>query len=268
MSDSIIPTASVDLLVRMSHNIDFKDKILKILGSSAKVSAVLGSPHAKEYRTFASQLSAARRWMKFLKIIRSTPELLNPAADIQSFAFKGAKPWDFCKLFFGKLEFVADIAQMVAEDVHTLHKGHVWSSGLGLKPINNLGVMEDRAWWFWSLIAAINAFIEMREVRAKYEAASLRLQALNPVTVPAEIELMREEVSVLRIKYLLVLFKLIKFVCEVVDSSIALTPDRVKKSLSPSAFELVSCFAGSLSAVSSLHKLFYNETKSIREGKQ
>lgn len=254
---------SAELLVRMSHNIDFKDKLLKILGSAAKVSAIGGSPHEKDLRSFASQLSAARRWMKFMKILRSTTDILNPAADIASFSFKRARFPDYMQLVLNKMEFVADIAQMVAEDVNTLHKAQIWTSALGMKPIANLGVIEERAWWVWSLLAALNSFVEMKRVGREYLAASLRLEALNPETASGEIASMNSQVAGLRIKYYLVVFKFVKFACEVVDSSITLTPAHLKK-INPAAFELVSCFAGSLSAASSLHKLFYSESKAIR----
>jgi len=263
MSDSIIPTLSVELLVRMSHNIDFKDKVLKILGSGAKVAAITGSPNEKDLRGFASQLSAARRWMKFIKIIRSTPELLDPLGDVRAFNFKTSSSFDAMKLLLSKAEFFSDIFQMLAEDVHTLHRAKFWSSGLGLKPISNIDTIEDRAWWIWSLFAAINSYIEFREVSSKLRSAELRLSALNPTTAASDILQMKQLVAVLKIKYYLVLFKLIKFTCEVVDSSIALTPDHIK-AINPSGFELLSCFVGSLSAVSSLHKLFYNESKAIK----
>ena len=260
MSDSIVPTPSVDLLVRMGHLLDFKDKMLKILGSSAKVSAINGSPHAKDLRAFASQLSAARRWMKFGKIIRSTPDLLNPLGDV---VFpKSASLMDYAKVFIGKSEFVADICQMIAEDVHTLQKAKYWTAGLGFKPISNLETIEDRAWWVWSILATLSSFIELRDLGHKLRSSSLRLEALNAAAVPEEVLEMKKAVSVLKIKYYLSLFKFVKFFCEVIDSSIALTPDRIK-ALHPSGFELVSCFVGSVSAVSSLHKLFYNESKAI-----
>ena len=242
MSDSIVPSLSAELLVRMSYNIDFKDKILKLMGSAAKVSALSGSPQGKDFRAFASQLSAARSWMKFLKIIRSTPDLLNPARDIMSFNIKSASAQDFSKLFLRKAEFVADIVQMLAEDVSTLHRGRVWSSGLRMKPISNISVIEQRAWWVWSLLAALNSYIELKKVRIEYDATP--------------------DSSELKIKYYLVLFKFVKFACEVVDASIALTPDHIK-TVRPGAFELVSIAAGSVSAISSLHKLLYTESIGI-----
>ena len=260
MAESILPEPSVDLLVRMGHLIDFKDKVLKILGSSAKVSAILGSPNEKDLRTFASQLSAARRWMKFGKIIRSTPELLDPARDIA--LPKGASFKDYIKLFLAKSEFVADIFQMLSEDVHTLHRGKYWTAGLGLRPISNIELIEDRAWWVWSAIATVGSFIEMKELHHKLKGASMRLSALNASSVPDELHSMKAEVSALRIKYLLSAFKFGKFFCEVIDSSITLAPDRVR-ALSPKTFELISCFVGSMSAVSSLHKLLYNESKAL-----
>jgi hypothetical protein len=263
MSDSIVPNFSVELLVRMSHNIDFKDKILKILGSGAKVAAITGSPNEKDLRGFASQLSLARRWMKFIKIIRSTPELLDPLSDVRGFKFKTATSFEMIKLALSKAEFFSDIFQMLAEDVHTLHRAKFWTSGLGLRPVSNIDTIEDRAWWIWSILAAVNSYIEFREVSSKLRSAELRLSALNPTTAAPDIIQMKQLVAVLKIKYYLVLFKLIKFACEVVDSSIALTPDHVKAAINPSGFELLSCFVGSLSAVSSLHKLFYNESKSI-----
>ena len=259
MSDSIIPTPSVELLVRMSHNIDFKDKILKIFGSGAKVAAIAGSANGKDLRLFASQLSAARRWMKFLKIMRSTGEILNPIADIQVFNSAKARPYDYMKLVLSKLEFVADIAQMVAEDVNTLHKGHFWTSGLGFKPIPNLSNIEDKAWWFWSVMATVNAYIELKEITGEYFASNLRLETCTDDS--QRVTLKAENVG-LKIKYYLTLFKFVKFACEVLDSSIALAPESVK-SISPSMFELVSCCAGSVSAVSSLHKLFHSEAAKI-----
>jgi hypothetical protein len=263
MSDSIVPEISVELLVRMSHNIDFKDKILKILGSGAKVAAISGSTNEKDLRGFAGQLSAARRWMKFIKIIRSTPELLDPLADVRSFNFKSSSSFEVLKLALTKAEFLSDIFQMLAEDIHTLHRAKFWSSGLGLKPVRNIDIIEDRAWWIWSLLASVNSYIEFREVSSKLRSAELRLSALNPATAAPDILQMKQLVAVLKIKYYLVLFKLIKFTCEVVDSSIALAPDQIK-AINPSGFELVSCFVGSVSAISSLHKLFYNESKSIK----
>ena len=260
MSDSLVPTPSVDLLVRMGHLIDFKDKVLKIFGSTAKLSALNGSPDAKDLRAFASQLSTARRWMKFGKIIRSTPDLLNPVGDVV--LPKSASLMDYIKVFLSKSEFVADIIQMIAEDVHTLHKAKYWTAGLGLKPIATIETIEDRAWWIWSILATVNAFIEMRELGHKLRSSSLRLDALNAAAVPDEVAEMRKSVAVLKLKYYMALFKFVKFACEVVDSSIALTPDRIK-ALNPKGFELVSIFAGSLSAVSSLHKLLFNEARAI-----
>jgi len=269
MSDSIVPTPSVDLIVRMSYNIDFKDKILKILGSGAKVAAISGSANGKDLRGFASQLSAARRWMKFIKIIRLTPDLLDPLADVRSFNFKKSTSMDVIKLALSKSEFFADIFQMLAEDVHTLHKAKVWTSGLGFRPVSNIDIIEDRAWWFWSLLATINSYIEFRQISRKLRSSQLRMEALNPQTVADEILRMKQEIVVLKIKYYMVLFKLIKFACEVIDSSIALTPDHIKAaSTNPAAFELISCFVGSLSALSSLHKLLYTESQSIRSGRK
>ena len=260
MSDSIAPTLSGDLLVRMGHLLDFKDKVFKIWGSAAKVRAIAGSPNEKELRAFASQLSAARRWMKFAKIIRSTPDLMNPFDGMV--LPKSASTMDFVKVFIAKSEFVSDIFQMLAEDVHTLHKVKYWTAGLGLKPIKNIDVIEDRAWWVWSIFATVGSLIEMREFQKQLRSATLRLEALNPSTVPDEITAMKTQVAVLKIKYYMSLFKFVKFACEVVDSSIALTPDRFK-ALNPKAFELVSCFVGSLSAVSSLHKLLFTEAKAL-----
>ena len=260
MSDSITPTLSVDLLVRMGHLLDFKDKVFKIWGSAAKVRAITGSPHEKELRAFASQLSAARRWMKFAKIIRSTPDLLNPFDGMV--LPKSASMMDYVKVFIPKTEFVADIIQMLAEDVHTLHKAKYWTTAMGLKPIKNIDVIEDRAWWVWSILATVGSFIELRGYQKALRSATLRMEALNPSTVPAEIEAMKLQVAVLKVKYYMSLFKFVKFACEVVDSSIALTPDRLK-AFNPKAFELISCFVGSLSAVSSLHKLLYTESRAI-----
>ena len=260
MSDSIFPELSADLLVRMSFLIDFKDKVLKILGSSAKVSALAGSPNAKDLRGFASQLSAARRWMKFGKIIRSTPELLNPMGDLV--VPTKAAPMEYAKLFLSKGEFLADVFQMLAEDVHTLHKAQYWSSGLGLRPIKRIDVIEDRAWWVWSVFATINSGIELKGLKSRLESAQLRLAALNEETVPGEVKSMKQEVAVLKVKYYLALLKFVKFFCEVIDSSIAIAPENVK-AVSPKLFELVSCFFGSLSAVSSLHKILLTESLAI-----
>ena len=260
MTDTISPQFSVDLLVRVSYLLDFKDKILKILGTSAKVSAIAGSPNQKDLRAFASQLSTARRWMKFGKIIRSSHEILNPVGDVV--LPKTASAGDYIKLFISKSEFLADIIQMIAEDVHTLHRSKYWTAALGLRPIKNIDVIEDRAWWIWSLFAAMSSGIELREIKQRLDSSRMRLSALNEVAVPDEVKKMKQEVAILKVKYYLVLFKFVKFVCEVVDSSIALTPDRFK-AVSPAGFELVSCFVGSLSAVSSLHKLLYNESRAL-----
>jgi hypothetical protein len=262
MSDSILPVPSVELLVRMSYNIDFKDKVLKILGSGAKVAAATGSPNEKDLRGFASQLSAARRWMKFVKIIRSTPEIIDPFADVRNLNIKKSTSSEMIRVGLSKIEFFADIFQMLAEDVHTLHKAKFWNSGLGLKPIQSIDVIEDRAWWFWSVIASINSYMEFRQVSGQLRSSQLRLEALNPETVPNAILSMKQEVAILKIKYYLVLFKLIKFACEVVDSSIALTPERIK-ALNPALFEIVSCIVGSTSAISSLHKILFNESRAI-----
>jgi hypothetical protein len=265
MSDSIIPVLSVDLLVRLTHLIDFKDKILKIFGSSAKVQAILGSPNEKDLRGFASQLSASRRWMKFAKIFRSTTNILNPVGDVALTKSSGFE--EYFKVFVSKSEFVADIVQMLAEDVGTLHKSKYWSGGLGLKPVRNIDLIEDRAWWVWSVFATISAWIETRDLHHKLRGSTLRMEALNPETVPLEIASMKQEVAVLRVKYFLSLFKLIKFLCELIDSSIALSPDRVK-AISPRGFELVSCFVGSLSAVSSLHNLLYSESRALEASRR
>lgn len=259
-NDSLIPNPSVELLVRMGHLLDFKDKVFKIWGTTAKVSAINGSPNEKELRAFASQLSTSRRWMKFAKIIRSAPELMDPLGGMT--LPKSASFMDFVKVFISKSEFLSDVFQMIAEDINTLHKVKYWTAGLGLKPIKNIDVIEDRAWWVWSIFATLGSFIEMRDYGKQLRSATLRLQALNPETVPDEIENMKKLVAVLKIKYYLSLFKFIKFGCEVIDSSIALTPDRLK-AFNPKLFELVSCFVGSVSAVSSLHKLLYNESKAI-----
>lgn len=261
MSDSIIPVPSIDLLVRMTHLLDFKDKVLKILGSSAKIQASLGSPSEKELRSFASQLSAARRWMKFGKIFRSSPSLLDPLSGV-TFS-KSASFEQVFRMFVSKSEFMSDIIQMIAEDVNTLHRSKYWVAGLGLKPVKNIDVIEDRAWWVWSVFATVSSWIETRELQHKLRGARLRLAALNPETVPGEIASMKKEVALLKVKYYLSLFKLIKFGCELMDSSIALTPDRIKAAVSPRGFEIVSCFLGSVSALSSLHKLLYSESKSI-----
>jgi hypothetical protein len=258
MSDSLSPKYSVDLFVRMSHLLDFKDKVLKILGTSAKVSAIAGSRNSKDLRAFASQLSTTRRWMKFGKIMRSTPEILNPVGDVV--LPKSATLADYIRLFLSKAEFVADIFQMVAEDIHTLHRSRYWSAALGLRPIKNIDLIEDRAWWIWSLFAALSSGLELRELRTRLESSTLRLAALDEITVPEEVKRMKQEVAVLKIKYYLVLFKFVKFACEVIDSSIALAPDRIK-AVNPAGFELLSCLVGSLSAVSSLHKLLYNESR-------
>jgi hypothetical protein len=260
MAETISPTPSVELLVRMGHLLDFKDKVLKIWGSAMKVSALNGSPNEKELRSFASQLSTARRWMKFGKIIRSTPDLMNPLDGLV--LPKSATFNDYFKVLIGKLEFISDIIQMIAEDVHTLHKVKFWTFALGFRPIKNIDVIEDRAWCIWSIFATVGSYIEMRELQKQLRAVSLRLEALNPATVPDEIESMKKQAAVLKVKYYLSLFKFVKFACEVVDSSIALTPDRIK-AINPRGFELLSCFVGSLSAVSSLHKLLFNESKAI-----
>lgn len=260
MTELIIPESSVDLLVRMGHLLDFKDKVFKIWGASAKVAAINGSPNAKDLRTFASQLSAARRWMKFGKIIRSTPDLMNPMGDVV--LPKSVSMMDYVQLALAKCEFVSDIVQMLAEDLHTLHKAKYWTAALGFKPINNIDVIEDRAWFVWSVFATLTSFIEMRDLMKRLRSSSLRMEALNPLTVPDEISSMKKEIAVLKIKYFLALFKFVKFACEVVDSTIAITPEQIKQ-FNPKAFELVSCFVGSLSAVSSLHKLLYNESKAI-----
>lgn len=260
MTESIIPESSVDLLVRMGHLLDFKDKVFKIWGTSAKVAAINGSANAKDLRAFASQLSAARRWMKFGKIIRSTPDLMNPMGDVV--LPKSASMMDCVQLALAKCEFVSDIVQMLAEDLHTLHKAKYWTAALGFKPINNIDVIEDRAWFVWSVFATLTSFIEMRDLKKRLRSASLRMEALNPLTVPDEISSMKKEIAVLKIKYFLALFKFVKFACEVVDSTIAITPEQIKQ-FNPKVFELVSCFVGSLSAVSSLHKLLYNESKAI-----
>jgi len=260
MSDSLAPSLSVDLLVRMGYLLDFKDKVFKIWGTTAKVRAISGSPHEKELRAFASQLSSARRWMKFAKIMRSAPDLMNPLGGMV--LPKSASMMDYFKLFVSKTEFVADIVQMIAEDVNTLHKVKYWSAGLGLRPIKNIDVIEDRAWWVWSILATVGSFIEMRELQKQLRSVTLRLGALNPVTVPEEIEAMKTQVAVMKVKYYMSLFKFVKFACEVVDSSIALTPDGFK-AFNPKAFELISCFVGSLSAVSSLHKLLFTESKAM-----
>ncbi len=263
MSDSIVPPVSIDLLVQMGYLIDFKDKVLKIAGSGAKVAAVKGSPHSKDLRSFASQLSAARRWMKFGKILRSSPDLMDPFEDVRRFSFKTASTGEYVSLFLNKCEFFADVFQMLAEDIHTLHKASFWSGGLGMKPIRNIDVIEDRAWWVWSVFAATNSYIALVNVRSEFQAAQYRLDALSKVTVPDEVQKMKVQLTLLKVKYYLELFKFIKFFCEVVDSSIALTPDYLKM-LSPRAFELVSCLVGSVSAVSSLHKLMYTEAKKLK----
>lgn len=265
MTDSIFPPVSVDLLVQMGHLIDFKDKVLKIAGSGAKVAAVKGSPHAKDLRAFASQLSAARRWMKFGKIIRSTPDLLDPFEDVRRFSFKTASTAEYVKLILTKCEFFADIFQMLAEDVGTLHKGMFWTSGLGMKPIRNIDVIEDRAWWVWSVLAATNSYIALVGLRNDLTAAQYRLDALSP-SASEEIHRMRVLVTVTKVKYYLEVSKFLKFFCEVIDSSITLTPDYIKL-LNPRWFELVSCVVGSISAVSSLHKLMYTEAKKIGQSK-
>jgi hypothetical protein len=262
MSDSIMPPLSVDLLVQMGHLLDFKDKVLKIAGSGAKVAAVRGSPHSKDLRTFASQLSAARRWMKFGKIIRSTPDLLDPLGDVYRFNYKTAKAGDYIKLFLGKCEMFADIFQMLAEDVHTLHKASLWTSGLGMKPVRNIGNIEDRAWWVWSVLATTNAYISMVSLRSDLRSAEFRMRALNAATSAEEIQRMKAQVTMLKVKYYMEVFKFMKFFCEVIDSSITLTPEYVKM-LNPRWFEVVSCFVGSVSAVSSLHKLMYTEAKKL-----
>lgn len=258
MTDSLLPHPSLDLLFRMTHSLDFKDKVLKILGSSAKFQAIMGSPNEKDLRLFASQLSAARRWMKFAKIFRSTPQLLNPFSN--ALGSKSPTVHDFFKVFVSKSEFVADIVQMLAEDVNTLHRSRYWTSGLGLKPVRSIDVIEDRAWWVWSIFATLSSWIETRELQRKLRAATLRLAALNPESVPGEISKMKGEVALLKVKYYLSLFKLVKFVCELIDSSIALAPERIK-AVSPKGFELVSVIAGSVSAASSLHKLLYSESR-------
>ena len=205
----------------MLTHVDFRDKILKIVGNLGKISAQFSEPgRAKDSAAMAAELGKVRKWLKFLRILRIIKK------------FPGLLVSE--KIPFNvRAENLADVVQMLSEDLHTLNRSGLWSGLLGLEKIPGLPEFEDQAWLAWSAIAAFNA---AGELRAAAEAAQAE-KAGKPE---------RERVIAAS-------FAFLKFSCEVGDSLISLTPAEAKKGRERQ-FAIASALLGSVSAVCSIHK--------------
>ncbi len=162
--EAVVSTAWFGLLLfsvmdpqRLLTHVDFRDKVLKILGSLAKLKALSLSENALAARIeqaalsastvsgnsvengfnkagvsypekrqaallgLAKELSRVRKWLKFLRVLRGWKNI--PAS---------LKTGDLATT----LEALADLTQMVSEDLNNLHVAGVWEGLLGLPPIN------------------------------------------------------------------------------------------------------------------------------------
>ena len=197
----------------MLTHVDFRDKVLKIVSAIAKVTAQFSDPgRPKDSAALASELGRVRKWLKFLRILRN---IRNVPQSIVSKKIPANV----------RLENLADLVQMLSEDIHNLHKSGLWSGLLGLDKIPGIAEFEDQAWFAWALIAAVNAGKELREASVVGDKERMTNASIS----------------------------LLKFSCEVGDSLIALTPADLKRGRERQ-FVLVSAILGSVSAVCSLHK--------------
>ena len=207
--------------LKLLTHVDFRDKILKVVGSLAKLTAQIAEPgRAKDTAALAVELGRVRKWIKFLRILRTIRNF--PAAVTSEKTALSVK-----------MEAVADVVQMVSEDLHTLNRSGVWSGLLGLEKIPGLAEFEDQAWFLWSSIAAFNAGVELRAALAAASGEKA-----------GEAEKARALAATLA---------LLKFSCEVGDSLIALTPAQAKKGRERQ-FVFLSAALGSVSALCSIHK--------------
>ncbi len=204
-------------------HVDFRDKALKILGCVAKL-AMVAAPKNADAKSLAGELSRVRKWLKFLKILRMYK------SNVKNFQTKVDT--------MARLEIAADFAQMISEDLSTLHKSGVWTGLLKFPVIKDIGVWEDRAWFFWSTAAFVNSLSDLK------------------ITVSEFLALDESEKIKKKPKLIGSLLNTIKFACEIGDSSIALLPADNKRGIE-GQFVLASAALGGTSALCSMHKLLY-----------
>lgn len=197
--------------MKMQTHVDFRDKILKIIGAIAKVTAQFAEPgRAKDSAALAVELGRVRKWLKFLRVLRNIRNIPNSLT---------------CEKIpiNVRLESLADLVQMLSEDIHNLQKSGLWSGLLGLEKFPGLAEFEDQAWFAWAAIAAFNAAGELREALKTEDSERLTAASLA----------------------------FLKYSCEVGDSLIALSPSELKRERQ---FIIASAVLGSVSALCSLHK--------------
>jgi hypothetical protein len=200
--------------MKLLTHVDPRDKILKLLGSLAKVTAQFADPgRAKDSAALTLELGRARKWLKFLRLLRSIRKFPDSIASDKI-------------PVLNRMENLADAIQMITEDLHTLNRSGVWSGLLGFEKIQGIAELEDQAWFVWSALAAYNAGSDLKAAIDE-KADQTRLIAAS--------------------------LAFLKFSCEVGDSLIALTPAEAKKGREKQ-FIVASAILGSVSAACSLHK--------------
>ena len=208
--------------LKMLTHVDFRDKVLKICRSVAKVTAQTAEDpgRCKDSAALAVELGRVRKWLKFLRILRT---IRNFPAVVTS---------DKTPLTV-RMEAVADVVQMVTEDLHTLNRSGLWSGLFGLGKIPGLAELEDQTWFLWASLAAFNAGVELKAA----------LVAANDAKAgDAE----KKRVLAAGLGFL-------KFACEVGDSLIALTPAEAKRGRERQLVFL-SAALGSISALCSIQR--------------
>ena len=222
---------------RLLTHVDFRDKILKLIGSLAKTRAVaaVGDPQkSKELLNLARESSRVRKWLKFLRILRT----------IRSVPKQFALDTDPLT----RAEAAADVLQMVTEDLATLQSSGFWSGILGAQKIPGLADFEDKTWFIWAGLALVVSIREWKAAWQEYGVAAAKEGTEDEEKFPktaAEKRLIAASVACL------------KFLCELGDSGIAVAPAGWKKGREGSLI-VVSAALGSISALCSLHKFLKN----------
>jgi Peroxisomal biogenesis factor 11 (PEX11) len=195
-------------------NTDFRDKVLKLVSALVKVqTAVVANP--KESKQFLAEVGRVRKWMKFLRVIKSIPNLKSMQE----------------KPLSNQMELMAEVYQAVCEDVNTLHKSGAWTGILNLEKIDNIAILEDRAWFLWAVVNFVNS---LKPLKQNYENFTDDEKSTK--------------------KLIGSILTSLKFLCETGDSSLALLPDTFKKG-KEQQLVLISAILGGTSAVCGIHKI-------------
>ena len=234
---------------RLLTHVDFRDKILKIIGGLAKVRALQQNDPSKnkELLVLVRELSRVRKWLKFLRILRGLGGY-QKSLNLPDSA-KRAEAW-------------FDLLQMITEDINNLHVSGIWSGLLGLPKIPGLSDLEDRAWFLWSVTSLCNSVRGLRvelaelgrlekggsvqEVKHGEDGPEKNMDILSPLDKAVLITQARQ-------RLLVQIISVVKFACESGDSAIALTPKEWKQGRE-NQLVLISAGLSTISAFCSLHK--------------